>query len=127
MGEILDEKEGEFTTVATWNGTLTRGASRIYKIENVPKSGDYVTKRRVKYDRSTLTITDENSAGGASEVKYLGSSTVVVHSSLAVIEWSAVDDRGTRHFDSAAAKSVQAIIDRVFTQIAKGKAATGGA
>merc|ERR1711918_262664 len=125
--EILDEKEGEFTVVATWNGTLCRAVARLHKLENVPKTGDYVLKKTVKYDRASLTITEETLAGSISDLQLLMTATTTVHKSPAVIEWYAMDKTGTRHFDASAAKPVQGVIDNVFARLEKDKAPCGGA
>merc|ERR1712137_174487 len=125
--EVSESSDTEFTTIATWNGTLTRAAGRIYTIQNVPKTGDYVTKRQVTFDRATLTIVDENFAGSAADLMYLMKSTTTIHKAPAMIEWCAVDDKGLRHFDAAAAKSVQSVVNNVFSHISKSRAQSGGA
>merc|ERR1739845_225150 len=125
--EVIEGNDCEFTTIATWSGTLTRAAARIHTIQNVPRSGDYVTKRKVTFDRATLTIVDENYAGSASDLVYQMSSTTTIHKASAMIEWFAIDDKGTRHFDALAAKSVQSVVNNVFAHIAKGNAQAGGA
>merc|ERR1712217_747854 len=103
----------------------SRTASQTREI--VPKSGDYVIKKKVTYDRGSLTIADETFAGSISDLQWLMNATVTVHKSPAVIEWYAVDKNGTRHFDASAAKSVQGAVDNVFARIQKDKAPCGGA
>jgi len=126
--QVVDEVQGkEFTTLATWDGDGCRKASYIYTIHNCPKTGDYVTKKKVVYDKSSLTITDINSSGGTEKQQHVMTATGRILKNPARFEWFSIDKDGVRHSDKAAAKDLQAVMDDVFTRLEKSKAPAGGA
>merc|ERR1712087_476104 len=114
ISDNLDDLEGkEFTTVSTWDGTSVRAASWFFALENVPKKGDYVTRKRVVYDKATLTITDHSYAGDANEQKFCVNGNAIIHKAPVRFEWYGVDAAGARHCDKKAAKPLQAILNAV--------------
>lgn len=121
------EQSSEFTTVATWDGAMCRMAAYLYPLENVPREGDYIVKRRVIYDKAALTITDMISAGGADDLQLQMTATSILHKNPCQFEWFCVDKDGVRRSDATAAKALQAIIDDVFSKLEFSKASSGGA
>merc|ERR1712157_606167 len=105
--EFINEVEGkEFTVVSDW-GKIPSAIKHMYSIPNVPKEGSYITKKRVVYDKASLSVMTEEFNGSKDDLKISMTVYTKIHKDPARVEFYSVVDGERKAEDPKFVKTLQ--------------------
>merc|ERR1712060_532882 len=103
-------------------GSVPSLVSYTYSLPHVPAKGDYFTKKKVAYDKASLSVVTTEYAGSENDLKETMKGYTKLHKEPARFEWWSVVSGERKADDANQTKGLQAALDVILAKIANAKA-----